>query len=102
MTILLVAFLIASLAATAVSASHSTSSKVASVTVVRGARASPGGSFYILPSFSISYASAYYYSVNNLFIFNWSQNILNTFLYPTNHTSEAVGIRHYFVKRDNS
>jgi hypothetical protein len=51
MIILLVAFLIASLAATAVSASHrdGTSSKVASVTVVRGVRASPGGSFYILP-----------------------------------------------------
>lgn len=44
MIILLVAFLVASLAATAVSASHrdGKSSKVPSVTVVRGVRASPG------------------------------------------------------------
>ncbi len=49
MTILLVAFIVASLVATAVSASHigGKYSRVASL--VRGVRASPGDSFYILP-----------------------------------------------------
>ena len=44
-------FIVASLVATAVSASQRDSKcgKVASVTVVRGVRASPGDSYYILP-----------------------------------------------------